>query len=119
MPIRGRSSTTDQVFAALANPTRRDVLHLLREGPRPVQDIAARFDMKRPSVSEHLKVLRDAGLISEARRGRQRVYSVQPESLIDMARWLSPYEQFWRASLKDLHSFLDSEQTSWPRTIEL
>lgn len=112
MPIRGRSSSTDQVFAALANPTRRDVLDLLREGARPVQDIAARFDMARPSVSEHLKVLRDAGLVSEARHGRQRVYSVQAEPLVDMARWLSPYEQFWRASLKDLRSFLDSEETS-------
>jgi DNA-binding transcriptional ArsR family regulator len=67
MPIRGRSSSTDQVFAALANPTRRDVLDLLREGARPVQDIAARFDMARPSVSEHLKVLRDAGLVNAAR----------------------------------------------------
>jgi DNA-binding transcriptional ArsR family regulator len=112
MPVRRRSSTTDQVFAVLANPTRRDVLDLLREGPRPVLDIAARFDMARPSVSEHLKVLRDAGLVSEARHGRQRIYSVRAEPLVDMARWLSPYEQFWRASLKNLHHFLDSEETS-------
>jgi DNA-binding transcriptional ArsR family regulator len=111
MPARRRSSTTDQVFAVLANPTRRDVLDLLREGPRPVLDIAARFDMARPSVSEHLKVLRDAGLVTEARHGRQRIYSVRSEPLVDMARWLTPYEQFWRASLNNRHSFLDSKET--------
>jgi DNA-binding transcriptional ArsR family regulator len=112
VPIRGRSSTTDAVFAALANPTRRDVLDLLRERPQPVGDIAAQFDMARPSVSEHLKVLRRAGLVTEVRQGRQRVYSVQPELLVDLARWLAPYERFWRASLTSLRTFLDDEETS-------
>jgi DNA-binding transcriptional ArsR family regulator len=108
MPQRAKSSPADRVFAALANPTRRDVLDLLLDGPRPVQDIAERFDMARPSVSEHLKVLRDAGLVTETRHGRQRHYAVRPEPLRDLQRWLSPYERFWRGKLGDLREFLDA-----------
>ena len=110
MPQRAKSSPADRVFAALANPTRRDVLDLLLDGPRPVQDIAERFDMARPSVSEHLKVLRDAGLVTETRHGRQRHYAVQPEPLRDLQRWLSPYERFWRGKLGDLREFLDTQE---------
>ncbi|MFD1534330.1 metalloregulator ArsR/SmtB family transcription factor [Pseudonocardia aurantiaca] len=110
MPHRAKSSPADRVFAALANPTRRDVLDLLLDGPRPVQDIAERFDMARPSVSEHLKVLRDAGLVTETRHGRQRHYAVQPEPLRDLQRWLSPYERFWRGKLGDLREFLDTQE---------
>ncbi|WP_219416357.1 ArsR/SmtB family transcription factor [Pseudonocardia nigra] len=108
MPQRAKSSPADRVFAALANPTRRDVLDLLLDGPRPVQDIAERFDMARPSVSEHLKVLRDAGLVTETRRGRQRLYAVEPDPLRDLQQWLAPYERFWRAKFADLHEFLDA-----------
>jgi DNA-binding transcriptional ArsR family regulator len=110
MPQRAKSSPADRVFAALANPTRRDVLDLLLDGPRPVQDIAERFDMARPSVSEHLKVLRDAGLVTETRHGRQRHYAVQPEPLQDLQRWLGPYERFWRGKLGDLREFLDTQE---------
>lgn len=108
MPLRGKSSSTDLVFAALANPTRRDVLDLLLDGARPVHEIAERFDMTRPSVSEHLKVLRDAGLVTEERRGRQRVYAVSPDPLTDLRDWLAPYERFWRTKLADLRTYLDA-----------
>jgi DNA-binding transcriptional ArsR family regulator len=63
--------------------------------------------MTRPSVSEHLKVLLVAGLVSEVRSGRHRVYTVQPEPLRDLQQWLSPYERFWRTKLTDLRDFLD------------
>lgn len=95
------------VFAALANPTRRALLrHLLDDGPQPVADLAARFDMRRPSVSEHLKVLREAGLVSERRSGRQRLYHLEPEPLAEVADWLTPYERFWRARLAALRDVL-------------
>lgn len=106
MPQRAKSSAADRVFAALANPTRREVLDLLRDGPRPVQEIADQFDMARPSVSEHLRVLRDAGLVSEVRRGRHRLYTVEADPLRDLQEWLAPYERFWRAKLTDLREFL-------------
>lgn len=92
---------------ALANPSRRRLLDLLRTGPQPVKELAARFDMQRPSVSEHLKVLRDAGLVSEERRGRERVYRVDAARLQHVADWLQPYEVFWRDRLRSLRRHLD------------
>jgi DNA-binding transcriptional ArsR family regulator len=98
------------VFAALANPTRRELLRLLLDrGPQPVQRLASHFDMRRPSVSEHLKVLRDAGLISERRSGRQRLYQLEPLPLREVRDWLTPYERFWREKLASLRDLLDEE----------
>ncbi|MFF4950345.1 ArsR/SmtB family transcription factor [Streptomyces chattanoogensis] len=98
----------DRLFAALANGTRREVLRLLREdGPQPVQRIAEHFAMRRPSLSEHLKVLRDAGLVSEERAGRQRIYRLEAAPLSEVQDWLSPYERFWRAKLAGLGELLD------------
>ncbi|MVU77070.1 metalloregulator ArsR/SmtB family transcription factor [Nocardia sp. ET3-3] len=108
MPYRLKSGTADRVFGALANPTRRDILELLLEGEQSVQVIAERFDMARPSVSEHLKVLRDAGLVAEEKRGRQRFYRVEPDPLHDLQSWLDPFERFWRARLRDLGAVLDA-----------
>lgn len=96
------------MFGALANPTRRDILDLLLAGEQSVQVIAERFDMARPSVSEHLKVLRDAGLVTEDKRGRQRFYRVEPNPLHDVQSWLDPFERFWRARLRDLGAVLDA-----------
>jgi len=100
-------------FAALSSPVRRDLLNLLLHGgPCSVQDLASSFDMARPSVSEHLKVLRDVGLVSEERQGRHRVYQLQPEPLQDVRAWLEPYEQFWRARLGGFAALLDEQESS-------
>lgn len=109
VPRQRRSSTTDQVFAALANPSRRQVLDLLLAGPLPVTGIAAQFNMARPSVSEHLKVLRDVGLVTETPVGRQRIYAISARPLAELRDWLSPYERFWRDSLSDLAAFLEHD----------
>lgn len=108
MPYRLKSGTADRVFGALANPTRRDILELLLEGEQSVQVIAERFDMARPSVSEHLKVLRDAGLVEEEKRGRQRFYRVEPHPLHELQSWLDPFERFWRARLRAMGEVLDA-----------
>ncbi|MGW7426071.1 ArsR/SmtB family transcription factor [Streptomyces sp. NPDC054813] len=98
----------DQLFAALANATRREVLRLLRDqGPQPVQALADHFAMRRPSLSEHLKVLREAGLVSEERQGRQRIYRLEAAPLVEVQDWLDPYERFWREKLKGLGDLLD------------
>lgn len=103
-------ATGDRVFAALASPTRREVLRLLREGgPQPVHSLAEHFAMRRPSLSEHLKVLRDAGLVSEAKVGRERLYELEAEPFRELADWLSPYERFWRERLSALREVLDDE----------
>jgi DNA-binding transcriptional ArsR family regulator len=84
---------TDDVFAALASPARREVLRLLLDGPRTVNDLASHFDMRRPSVSEHLRVLREAGLVSEQRDGRERRYQLEPRPLTEVRDWMDPYER--------------------------
>jgi DNA-binding transcriptional ArsR family regulator len=102
------TAAEDRVFAALANATRREVLRLLRdEGPQPVQALAEHFAMRRPSLSEHLKVLREAGLVSEQRSGRQRIYRLEAGPLAEVQDWLHPYERFWRETLKGLGDLLD------------
>ncbi len=102
----------DPVFAALANPTRRELLRLLRdEGERPVQYLADHFAMQRPTISEHLKVLREVGLVSEQKQGRQRYYRLQGAPLQAIHDWLAPYERFWRDRLTKLETVLAEEFT--------
>ncbi|KAB7849919.1 helix-turn-helix transcriptional regulator [Streptomyces mobaraensis] len=98
----------DRIFAALANPVRREVLRMLRdEGPQSVAVLAGRFDMARPSFSEHLRVLREAGLVSERKVGRQRLYRLEAVPLHEVQDWLSPFERFWRGKLAGLREVLD------------
>lgn len=97
----------NDVFSAVGNPHRRRILDLLLAQPQSVGTLAASFEMSRPSVSEHLKVLKDAGLVTEERQGRERIYRVDPRTLRPVVDWLSPYESFWRESLKDLKALLD------------
>jgi len=100
----------DDIFAALASPARRQLLDLLLErGPLPVQELASHFAMRRPSVSEHLRVLKDAGLVGENKSGRQRYYHLEPDPLREVSQWLTPYERFWREKLKGLRELLDEE----------
>ncbi|MGW8376725.1 metalloregulator ArsR/SmtB family transcription factor [Streptomyces sp. ODS28] len=102
------NSAPDQVFTALASPVRREVLRRLREeGPQPVAELASRFDMARPSLSEHLRVLRDAGLVSERRSGRMRLYRLEAEPLAGVRDWLGPFERYWRENLTALRDVLD------------
>lgn len=112
-PLQDDSAKVDTVFAALANSTRRDLLHLLlSEGQQPVQQLADHFDMRRPSISEHLKVLREAGLVSERKQGRQRYYHLEATPLLELQEWLLPYEHFWREKISNLHKLLEVVQQS-------
>jgi DNA-binding transcriptional ArsR family regulator len=98
----------DRIFAALASPVRREVLRLLREGgPQPVQELAGHFEMARPSFSEHLRVLRAAGLVGERKNGRRRFYRLEAIPLTEVQDWLTPYERFWRERMNELDSLLD------------
>jgi DNA-binding transcriptional ArsR family regulator len=108
--IYPQPTAVDPIFAALANPTRRELLRLLRdEGRQPVQQLADHFDMQRPSVSEHLKALLDAGLVREQKEGRQRFYHLEAAPLQALQAWLAPYEQFWREKMNNLHTVLQEE----------
>ncbi|HEY8543511.1 MAG TPA: metalloregulator ArsR/SmtB family transcription factor [Acidimicrobiales bacterium] len=95
------------VFTALANPVRRRLLELLAEAPRNAGALAEEFDLSRPSVSEHLQVLRRAGLVREEVRGRERRYQLSAEPLADVGTWLRPFERYWRRTLSDLSTHLE------------
>ncbi|MGN6125500.1 MAG: ArsR/SmtB family transcription factor [Humibacter sp.] len=107
MPARAKDSPTDRLFGALANPTRREVLDLLLDGERSAGEIAARFAMSRPSVSEHLRALREAGLVSERAAGRQVFYALTPDPWVRLRDWMAPHERFWRERMRRLHATLD------------
>jgi DNA-binding transcriptional ArsR family regulator len=83
-------------FAALADPTRRQVLERLAAGPRAVGEIAAGLPVSRPAVSQHLKVLKEAGLVSDRQDGARRIYAIDPKGLGAMRAWL---DQFWDTAL--------------------
>jgi DNA-binding transcriptional ArsR family regulator len=99
----------DAAFSALADPTRRAVLDLLRAGTRPAGDIARAFTVSRPAISKHLSILRRAHLVEERREGRHRLYQLNPEPLREVDTWLEQYRQFWTASLNNLKAFVEAE----------
>jgi DNA-binding transcriptional ArsR family regulator len=84
-------------LAVLADPTRRKVFERLRAGPRPVNLIAAALPVSRPAVSQHLKALKDAGLVEERSEGVRRIYSVRREGLVELRNWL---DSFWGDALE-------------------
>lgn len=98
-----------EVFGAIGHPARRQMLDLLVDGDRPVNAIAAHFEMSRPAVSQHLRVLLSAGLVTEQRRGRERRYRLAPERLWPVRDWLSHYERFWDDHLARLARHLEKD----------
>jgi DNA-binding transcriptional ArsR family regulator len=96
-----------EVFGAISHPARRHMLDLLAKGDRHVSAIAAHFEMSRPAVSQHLRVLLDAGLVTEERHGRERRYRLAPARLAPVRDWLSHYEQFWDENFNRLRQHLE------------
>jgi DNA-binding transcriptional ArsR family regulator len=96
-------------FSALADPTRRAVLDLLRRGSLPAGVIARAFPVSRPAISKHLRLLRRAHLVRERREGRRRLYQLNPEPLRAVDSWLEHYRSFWQMSLTDLKTFVEAE----------
>ena len=89
-------TNAERVFAALTDPTRRTVFEQLRSGGKPVGEIARGLPVSRPAVSQHLKVLKDAGLVADRSEGTRRIYYIDPKGLGAMRAWL---DQFWDAAL--------------------
>ncbi|GIJ30965.1 transcriptional regulator [Micromonospora sediminimaris] len=83
--------TVDDVAAAIADPVRRRILELLRERQLPAGRIAEEFEISRPAISRHLRVLRDCGLVRDTVVGRQRFYELDPTRLAELVRWLTPF----------------------------
>jgi DNA-binding transcriptional ArsR family regulator len=94
-------------FAVLAEPTRREILDLLRDGERPVGDLVDRLAISQPAVSKHLRVLRDAGLVEVRADAQRRLYRVRPQPLAEVDAWLAPYRRLWSRSFDRLERHLE------------
>lgn len=94
------------VFRAVADPTRRGILDTLARREESVMALAKDCEMSLPAVSQHLKVLKQAGLVSGQRAGRRIIYRLNPEPIRHIARWVHPYERFWRRRLEALDAHL-------------
>jgi DNA-binding transcriptional ArsR family regulator len=99
----------DAIFSALADPTRRAVLDLLRSGHLPAGRIAEAFPISRPAISKHLRLLRRAHLVNEVRSSRHRLYSLNPAPLKTLDAWLNQYRVFLEKSLTSLKAVVESE----------
>lgn len=100
-------ATQHDVFQAIADPTRRQLLALLADDERTVQALCAPFEMTRPAISKHLQVLADAGLVHTRRAGRETFYALDPTPLRDLRDWLSAYERFWDDRLRRLRQHVE------------
>ena len=98
---------TATTFEVLADPARREILDLLRGGERPVGDLVHTLRLPQPSVSKHLKALRDAGLVHVRPDAQRRWYRLRAQPLRSMDEWLAPYRELWDERLDDLERYLD------------
>src|SRR3974377_1092044 len=104
--------TYEKAFAALADPSRRQVFARLREGPFSLGDIAKGMPVSRPAVSQHLKVLKEAGLVTDHAEGTRRIYAIDPQGLAALRSWL---DQFWDDALAAFAAEVERKPTSKPK----
>lgn len=97
------------VFKLLAEPSRRRILDLLRREELAVGELVRRLKMSQPSVSKHLRVLREAGVVTVRVDAQQRRYRLRPEPLVEVDEWLAPYRRFWTRKLDALERHLEKE----------
>lgn len=91
----------------LAEPTRRRILDQLREGERPVGQLVVELQLSQPTVSKHLRALKDAGFVQVRPDAQRRFYRLRTEPLLELDAWLAPFRRFWDARLDDLERHLD------------
>jgi len=97
------------VFQAIADPTRREIIGLVVQQPLNLNSVAEKFSISRPAISKHIKILSECGLINIKQIGRERFCEANLQPLNDVSDWLEPYQKFWTAKLDALDSFLASE----------
>lgn len=94
-------------FEVLAEPTRRQILDLIRDDERSVGELVDTLAMSQPAVSKHLRVLREEGFVESRVAAQRRIYSLKPSRLVEIESWLAPYRHFWSRSLDSLERLLD------------
>ena len=105
-----RGQAANAAFRAIADPTRREILGLLRGGPRTVGDLAGNFRTSRPAISKHLRLLRSAGLVATQRVGASHFCRLNAKPLHAVSAWLRDYEAFWSASLHGLRNYVEGTE---------
>jgi DNA-binding transcriptional ArsR family regulator len=106
MTCMARAATTSDVFNAIAEPQRREILVLLRAGERPVNELAQELGMTQPGASKHLRVLREVGLVRDRKAGKQRLYGLNARKLRPVHEWTGGFEQFWNESFDRLDAYV-------------
>ena len=101
-----RAATTSDVFNAIAEPQRRQILVLLRAGERPVTEVARELGMAQPGASKHLRVLREVGLVRDRQVGKQRIYGLDARGLRPVHEWVGGFERFWAGSFDRLDTYV-------------
>ena len=101
------AARSDAVFRAIGDPTRRKILQLLATNAMAVSALCAHFDVSQPAISQHLRVLRDAGLVEARTEWRQRIYHITPAQLKEVADWVRHFDHFWEAALDRLTEHLE------------
>jgi DNA-binding transcriptional ArsR family regulator len=104
------SARKHDVFQAIADPTRREVLRLLAEKELPISEITSHFQISRTAIAKHLHILSEAELVSGRKVGREKRYRLQPEPLTELKQWLSFYEQFWNNKLSILKHVVENQE---------
>lgn len=101
------TESRDRVFQALADPSRRAIFEALARGEAPVKELTARFDISQPAVSQHLASLREAGLVTARREGRNVYYRMEPRGMKPLIDWMTHYQVFWTDRLGRLEQLLE------------
>jgi DNA-binding transcriptional ArsR family regulator len=105
-----RNKSSNAVFRAIADPTRREILSLLRGGRHTVGEIAANFRTSRPAISKHLRLLRSAGLVVTHKQGTAHICGLNAKPLRAVNGWLQDYEAFWGESMRSLKSYIEQTE---------
>ena len=100
----------DNIFSALADSSRREILVMLSKGSKSAGSIAGEFKISRPAVSKHLRILKDSGLVETNKQGRERYFSINPAPIKEVFNWLKFYDKFWDEKLHLLKTYIESNK---------
>lgn len=98
------------VFQAIADPVRRDIIKLLATEVMSVNEVAEHFEISRPAISKHLRILKECGIIELNKQGREQLCKIQPSSLVPAFMWLEQYQQLWESKLDSFENYLNKIQ---------
>lgn len=105
--VTNSPATDRSVFDAIADPTRRAILDVVRHGETGAGELADRFPISRPAIARHVRILKQAGLLGVRKEAQRRFYSLRPGALAEIDRWLEPYRVFWSARLVDIKRYVE------------